>query len=192
MCNPPYAKCLESHQRCNGIVDCLGAEDEIGCPKDGYYTRFRNPKSQLPRLNIETQTMSTIWTVEEDQRQTTLSSFEEKRKQSAMSKLEKEQSRNMSNTLVSGQVRHSNVTLNTNVAVDDVAKALISKERNERTTTTNADKTTMIPSNQTPNVVTEHSLDPESTIIALAIPDVPQLFICKRYIYEKHNLSSIN
>ncbi|XP_058807480.1 uncharacterized protein LOC131673478 [Phymastichus coffea] len=59
ICSAPYRKCIPYNQRCDGKVDCLGAEDEIGCPiqEDTYYSRFLVDKQYENRLiNVEDMT----------------------------------------------------------------------------------------------------------------------------------------
>lgn len=55
-------------QRCDGKVDCMGAEDEIDCPYIGYYSRFRPgsiQKSQEEQSEDWRKTMITSKPVED-------------------------------------------------------------------------------------------------------------------------------
>ncbi|XP_031786377.1 serine protease nudel-like isoform X3 [Nasonia vitripennis] len=52
-CNPPYKKCIAAEARCDGRVDCMGAEDEIDCPEIGYYERFRPESKQKSQDDSE-------------------------------------------------------------------------------------------------------------------------------------------
>ncbi|KAJ8684614.1 hypothetical protein QAD02_020407, partial [Eretmocerus hayati] len=50
-CHSPYKKHLSVQQRCDGRVDCPGAEDESECPSySGYYSRFI--ENQVERGNL--------------------------------------------------------------------------------------------------------------------------------------------
>lgn len=61
-CPPPYKKCIRHDQRCDGKVDCIGAEDEIDCPivEDPYYSRSEAQQDESKPMDDITKTITTF------------------------------------------------------------------------------------------------------------------------------------
>ncbi|XP_015117186.1 serine protease nudel [Diachasma alloeum] len=57
VCNGGLGKCLPANRRCNGIVDCLDADDELNCPNPSAFLHLRNSQNS-PQTPVNSHTNS--------------------------------------------------------------------------------------------------------------------------------------
>uniref|UniRef100_A0A0C9QGD9 Acrosin n=1 Tax=Fopius arisanus TaxID=64838 RepID=A0A0C9QGD9_9HYME len=60
VCNGGLGKCLPGNRRCNGIVDCLDAEDEMNCPNPSVFLHNKSPTSLQNQHDSNVITSNTI------------------------------------------------------------------------------------------------------------------------------------